>query len=220
MTTPPAPSGGRSFDAVLFDLGGVLLDIDFRRVFAHWAQSAGVPPAEVAQRFSFDEAYEAHEVGAIDAARYFAALRGTLGLDLTDEQFHAGWCSIFVGEMPGAAGLLASLAGRVPMHVFSNTNAAHHAWWAGRHAALLAPLQSVLCSHELGLRKPTRAGFDEVCRRIGAVPERVLFFDDTAANVTGARVAGLQAFQVGSVAAIARVLGTRGLVVTAEGMRP
>jgi FMN phosphatase YigB (HAD superfamily) len=211
MSPSPLPADHASVDAVLFDLGGVLVEIDFQRVFAHWARSAGVPTATVAGRFSFDASYEAHEVGAIDAAQYFAALRGTLGLELTDEQFQAGWCSIFGGEMPGAAGLLASLAGRVPMHVFSNTNAAHHAWWAERFATLLAPIGQVLCSHELGLRKPTRAGFDAVCERIGAAPGRVLFFDDTEANVAGAREAGLQAFHVGSVAAMARILDAASL---------
>jgi len=206
-----AEGAAEPVEAVLFDLGGVLLEIDFGRVFAHWAGAAGVPVARVADRFAFDAAYEAHEVGAIGATEYFESLRRTLGLTLTDRQWHDGWCAIFVGEMPGAAALLGELDGRVPMHVFSNTNAAHHAWWSVRHASLLAPLGRVICSHQLGLRKPEVAAFGAACERIGVAPGRVLFVDDSAVNVAGARDAGLQAHRVDSAEAIRRVLEATGL---------
>jgi len=51
-----------SVDALLFDVGGVLIDI-FHRTFASWARSAGVTIDAVVQSFGFDGAYQAHERG-------------------------------------------------------------------------------------------------------------------------------------------------------------
>ena len=119
-----------SIDAWLFDLGGVLVQIDFQRVFAHWAEDAGVAVEHIAGRFGFDSAYEAHERGEISGAQYFAHLRHALGISLADEQFNRGWCAIFCGVIPGAAALVAQLAQARPVYVFSNTNAAHYACWS------------------------------------------------------------------------------------------
>jgi len=58
-------SGSRVVEALLFDLGGVVIDVDWRRVFDVWANGARVPAAEIAARFLFDERYEAHERGEI-----------------------------------------------------------------------------------------------------------------------------------------------------------
>ncbi|MGQ0434528.1 MAG: hypothetical protein ACT452_19240 [Microthrixaceae bacterium] len=62
-------------DVLLFDLGGVVIDIDFGRCTALWAASAGRDPEDVASRFAFDAAYEEHERGTLDAAGYFESLR-------------------------------------------------------------------------------------------------------------------------------------------------
>jgi putative hydrolase of the HAD superfamily len=53
-----------SADALLFDLGRVVLDIDFGKVMANWAGHAGCEPAELAARFSSrDEIFRRHETG-------------------------------------------------------------------------------------------------------------------------------------------------------------
>src|SRR2546421_13038946 len=94
-------------DALLFDLGGVVIDIDFSRAFAHWAACAGCDERLVRERFSPDAVYNRHEIGEIGIDEYFANLRSSLGIDLTHAQFLEGWNAIFIGEVPGIAGLLA-----------------------------------------------------------------------------------------------------------------
>ncbi len=190
-------------DALLFDLGGVILEIDFTRAFAAWAAAAGVAANAIAARFAFDEAYAAHERGEIGAAEYFASLRRSLGIGLSDTQFLAGWNAIFVGEIAGARELLAAAALRRPLYLFSNTCAVHREHWMPRFGELLRPFAQRFLSCEIGLRKPDPEAFTWVSRRIGVPPQRIAFFDDTAENVAGARTAGLRAFQVHSPAEIA-----------------
>jgi putative hydrolase of the HAD superfamily len=73
--------------ALLFDLGGVVIDFDFGRAFRRWAARAECDPAQLEERFSLDEAYEQHERGEIEASDYFAALRQSLGINISDEDF-------------------------------------------------------------------------------------------------------------------------------------
>ena len=193
-------------DALLFDLGGVLIRLDWDAVFAHWARCCGADAAALRSRFAFDHDYERHERGEIDAARYFEAVRRALGISIADAELAAGWNALFVGEIAETTRLVAQAAARMPVHLFSNTNAVHEAAWSRDYAQALRPFRRRFVSHEMGLRKPDRAAFEHVAREIGLPPGRILFFDDTDATVAGARAAGLQAVHVRSPDDVARAL--------------
>ena len=71
------PVTSPKIDALLFDLGGVVFEIDFNRMFARWAAYAGEEPETIRARFSLDAFYARHERGAALAtmiARVEAAL--------------------------------------------------------------------------------------------------------------------------------------------------
>jgi len=197
---------GEPVEALLFDLGGVLLQLDWDATFAHWAGCCGADPRALRERFKFDADYERHERGELDAAGYFASLRRSLGIDLSDADFNAGWSRIFVGEIVPTAALVARVGDRMPLYLFSNTNPAHYAAWSREYAELLRSFRRIFVSSALGVRKPERAAFERVAREIGVAPSRILFFDDTEANVAGARAAGLQAVHVRSPQDVAEAL--------------
>ncbi len=183
-------------EALLFDLGGVIVDVDFARVTRRWAAHAGGDAATLHARYAPDEYYRRHERGAIPDEAYWAALRGTLGIDICDAQFLDGWNAIFAGIIPGARDWIAPICARYPAYVFSNTNPAHERFWMAEYGETLAPFRKVFVSSSLGLRKPDKAAFDHVAREMGVPVSRILFFDDSLANVEGARAAGLQAVHV------------------------
>lgn len=193
-------------EALLFDFGGVITDIDFSRATACWAKHAGCDAALIAARYSHDEAYEKHERGEIDVTDYFATLRRSLGIDLSDAQFLDGWNAIFCGPIPGAAEWIGQACARLPVYAFSNTNRAHAAFWTPLYAQMLKPFRRVFLSSEIGLRKPDRDAFVFVAREMGVPIPRILFFDDMLANVEGARAAGLQAVHVQSNADVIAAL--------------
>ena len=183
-------------DALLFDLGGVVMGLDWEPMFRRWGDAGGVAPATLRGRYGFDEHYERHERGEIDELAYFASLRRSLGIDIGDDEFLAGWGAIFTDPVDETVALLERLRDRVPLYAFSNSNAAHHAVWSRKFEAALRNFRRVFVSSEIGLRKPERASFDYVSREIGVPNPRILFFDDTLVNVEGARAAGLQAVHV------------------------
>ena len=209
--TPPLLSPGTA-DALLFDLGRVVLDIDFSKVVACWAGHAGCEPAHLAGRFSWrDEFYQKHEKGEISDADFFAALRALLGVELSDAQFLEGWNKIFAGEMPGIAPLLQRAAQRLPLYAFSNTNAAHVEHFSETYAGVLGHFREIFLSSAIGLRKPDAAAYDHVVKAIGVPASRIVFFDDLAENIDGARACGLTAVHVTSPDDVAHALAALGI---------
>lgn len=203
MNLPLTPS---SVDVLLFDLGRVVLDINFDSVVARWADHAGCAPAELASRFVVNDSFKHHETGRIDDATFFADLRQSLGIGLSDAQFLEGWNAIFAGEMPGIAPLLAGAAQRLPLYAFSNTNPAHVAHFSKTYAGVLGHFREMFLSSNIGLRKPDAEAYDHVVKAIGAPASRILFFDDSVANIEGARARGLRAVHVTSMDDVARAL--------------
>ena len=183
-------------DALLFDLGGVVMGLDWQRAFQRWSRASHVPPEALAAMYAFDPPYERHERGEIGELDYYESLRRSLRIDIPDHEFRAGWGAIFTEPIHETVALLERLRDRVPLYAFSNTNAAHHAVWSRKFEAALANFRRVFVSSQMGLRKPERASFDYISREIGVPGSRILFFDDTRANVDGARDAGLQAVHV------------------------
>ncbi|CCD85745.1 Putative Haloacid dehalogenase-like hydrolase [Bradyrhizobium sp. ORS 285] len=198
-------------DALLFDLGRVVIDIDFGQVVARWAGHAGCAPQDLAARFMRDEVYQGHERGTVSDAAFFANLRRQLGIDISDAQFLDGWNAIFVGPMPGIAPLLARAASRLPLYAFSNTNQPHINHFSPVYADLLGHFREIFLSSSIGLRKPDAEAYEHVVQAIGVPAERIVFFDDLAENVEGARASGLKAVLVRSTDDVAAAMAALGL---------
>ena len=206
-----APLSPASADALLFDLGRVVLDIDFSKALACWAGHAGCTPAELVARFVREESYRHHEVGKIDDAGYFESLRQSFGFKLSDAQLLEGWNAIFAGEMPGIAPLLARAAKRLPLYAFSNTNNAHVEHFSVAYADVLGHFREIFLSSTIGLRKPDAEAYDHVVKAIGVPASRIVFFDDSADNIEGARSRGLIAVHVRSPDDVAKALAALGI---------
>ncbi len=184
-----------SVKALLFDLGGVLINIELDQTFAIWSKYSAVPAEVLKQRFSIDESYRKHECGQISAQQYFASLRSSLGIDLTDAEFEQGWMAMLGAEVQGMEALLQKCQ-QLPLYLFSNSNVIHHSYWLKRYQAMLEVFDKQFVSSSLGQRKPDTAAFLTVADAIAVEPANILFFDDTLENISGAKKAGLQAVHV------------------------
>jgi FMN phosphatase YigB (HAD superfamily) len=187
-----------SVDALLFDIGGVVIEIDFDRAFSHWALYSNQDREIIKSRFGFDSYYERHERGEIDASEYFASLRRSLGINIRDEEFMAGWNSIYVGEISGVVKLLLDLKEKLPIYGFTNSNLIHKSVWSEMFKDILTLFRKVFVSYEMGMRKPEPEAFEAISREIGVRLEHIRFFDDSLENITGAKKIGMQAVHVTS----------------------
>jgi len=196
--------------ALLFDLGGVLVDIDFSRALQHWQAHSSLSAEALAKAFRFDPAYEQHERGQLSSEAYFAHLATVLKLSASAKEIEAGWNAIFKGEITETRALVQHAGRALPCYAFTNTNGSHMRTWSALYPEVVQAFQRIFASHEIGMRKPEADAFAFVCTAMRCRPESVLFFDDLAENVEAAQAAGLQAVQVRSPRDVERALRAAG----------
>ncbi|MGQ7847769.1 HAD-IA family hydrolase [Granulosicoccus sp. 3-233] len=185
-------------EALLFDMGGVVLEVDFGKVFQAMEGLSALPLQAIRQRFSMDEAYRQHERGLLGEAAYLQHLREQLKLDAADADIVAAWNAIFGDEITEALDAIQAISHRYPCDGFTNTNATHQVYWDTVHPRIRQTFRHLFVSSEIGLRKPDAEAFEYISRSIGTPLQNILFFDDTPENIEGAARVGLQTVLVES----------------------
>jgi FMN phosphatase YigB (HAD superfamily) len=200
--------------ALLFDLGNVVIEIDFGRSLAAWHALAGRGPAtsKGPMDFDFDDEYRAHEAGLLDADAYFAHVARKFGLPADAAAIRDGWNALFVRAIDDTVAAIDAVRDRIPCHALSNTNATHIDAVRARFPGLLERFGTLFASHELRMRKPEARLFQHVLRCLDLPAQDVLFFDDLAENVDAARTLGFQAELVTQPGDVRRALRERGLM--------
>lgn len=193
---------------VIFDLGRVLVDIDFARgLFARLVDVSRDPPVEVGQNLTRDRLLVRLGTGQISPAEFHRELCRRAGLDLTFDDFARQWCDVF-SPMDGMETLFRDVAGRVPVGLLSDTDPLH---W--RHLLstfpILRQIPKPTLSFETGVLKPAPESYLAAARNVGVAPENCLFTDDVPANVEGAQRVGMDAILFRSAADLRRHLEER-----------
>lgn len=176
----------------IFDLGNVIVDIDFNRVLGTWSDLARVPLAQLKQRFTMGEAFHQHERGEISDEAFAKAMCHDLELPLSYEQFAHGWQAVFVALRPEVIDIMKTL--REQGHrvvVLSNTNALHTTFWPDEYPQIYAAADHVYLSQEMGMRKPEARIYQRVLELEGFSAADAVFFDDNADNIEGASRLGI-----------------------------
>ena len=199
--------------ALLFDLGGVVVEIDFNRAFAHWQPISRLSLAELKAAFTFDVPYQRHERGEITANEYFAHLAQHLQLQDDPARIAEGWNSIFIAEITETRRMVEAARAKLPCYAFTNTNPAHKAAWSAKFPGVVQAFDHIFVSSEIGYRKPDRSAFEFVARSVGVPKESILFFDDTLENVEGALASGLEVVHVRGPADVKAALQRLGCAV-------
>lgn len=151
------------------------------------------------------ECWADFEHGHIDedewGRRFFLPESGyTLDLARLKKEFSLGYWFV-----PGMEELALRLSRRVPVHVMSN----YPPWYDEVRERFV--LDRFVSGHHpsyvVGARKPAADYFERVLARIGIAPHELLFVDDVADNVAGARAVGCQALLFCSAADLAARVG-------------
>jgi putative hydrolase of the HAD superfamily len=180
-------------DAIVFDLGNVLLKYDERIARDRMAARTGKSAVEVESYFRTTPYATPLTLGKITGLEFYRTVAKDLGFDGDYGEFAAIWSEIFTPIKPMLE-LAAGLAPRRPRIILSNTNAIHMSY-VHEHFPQIREFDDQVLSHEVGLLKPDRAIYELTVRRSGCEAARMLFIDDLQANVEGARGAGMQSIR-------------------------
>ncbi|MBW7984239.1 glucose-1-phosphatase [Enterobacillus tribolii] len=181
----------------IFDLGNVIVDIDFKRVLGVWSNFSGMPLATLSERFKMGDVFQQHERGTISDEEFAARLCDEMAIALSFEQFELGWQAIFVGLRPEVIEQmkkLRTMGNRVV--VLSNTNRLHSNYWPKHYPEVEAASDHMYLSQDLGMRKPDAEIYRYVLEKEGVAPGDVVFFDDNEENVVAAQALGIRAILV------------------------
>ncbi|MBX9496703.1 glucose-1-phosphatase [Yersinia enterocolitica] len=181
----------------IFDLGNVIVDIDFKRVLGVWSKLSSVPLATLSERFTMGEVFQQHERGEISDEDFARQLSDEMGLSLSFEQFAEGWQAVFVALRPEVISIMQKL--RAEGHrvvVLSNTNRLHCNYWPQHYPEVAAAADHMYLSQDLGMRKPEARIYQHVLSVENIPAEQAVFFDDVEANIVAARIEGIAGIHV------------------------
>jgi glucose-1-phosphatase len=196
---------------VVFDMDGVLCDYRIERRLARLAAWSGQSPDAIHAAI-WRSGFEAEaERGVISADDYLRGFGERLGYPLGAAQ----WVEARRAAMePDLAVLALARQLSVERLVGMFTN---NPWLLKRHIAEVFPAAPAIFgtravfSAELGRSKPDPEAFRRLATRLECAPEEILYFDDDATYVAGAREAGLSAHRVGGAAGVRAGLAEHGL---------
>ncbi|SCC53809.1 glucose-1-phosphatase [Kosakonia oryziphila] len=181
----------------IFDLGNVIVDIDFNRVLGAWSNFSRVPLATLKRSFIMGEAFHQHERGEISDEDFAKALCEEMEMPLSYEQFSTGWQAVFVALRSDVIEIMHKL--RVQGHrvvVLSNTNRLHTTYWPEQYPEIQAAADHIYLSQEMGMRKPEARIYQQVLSLEGFSADDAVFFDDNADNIAGAEQLGITSILV------------------------
>lgn len=201
-----------SYKAVIFDLGKVVFDLSFDRIFQYWATASNKRYAELKSKFQYDELFNKFEKDEISPDEFRMEVSSRLGLVLTAQEFDAGWCDLYLDAYSGIDALLADLQPCYQLVALTNTNRIHSRVWQTKYARTLRYFQRVFSSHELKARKPAAQAYQIVLDYLQIKPQQAVFLDDNSENVQGANQLGMKTILVTSYEQMLAELKTLGLL--------
>ncbi|MBI3682431.1 MAG: HAD family phosphatase [Acidobacteria bacterium] len=196
---------------VIFDLGGVIIPLDFARGYRTIAGRCRFSPQEIPKRIGATGLVPLLETGQISGEDFIRQLSTALDLDVSPQQFRQLWSSIFPPHTLIPESLVAGLKRNYRILLLSNTNTLHFEMILENYP-LLGLFDDFVLSYKVGALKPSRRIYEEAIARSGCRPEECFYTDDVAPYVEGAREAGIDAIQFHSYEQLLGEMERRGIV--------
>ncbi len=183
---------------LVFDLGGVVIDIDPAASFSAMQALAAPQVTAQDQLAEHVQLFLDYEKGIITDETFREGIRAiTQQPLLEDQRIDDAWCRMLLGVPAERITLLARLREQYRTFVLSNTNAIHVRAFnkiiegVSGYPAIDHFFEKVYYSHLLKLRKPEVEIYRSVLADSGLRPEETLFLDDRPENIQAAQQVGM-----------------------------
>jgi glucose-1-phosphatase len=182
---------------IIFDLGGVLLNIDFSLSQQAFAR-LGVPNfADYISLTNINHLFRQLETG-LEEDLFYEEFRTLSGQPLTNSEIRDAWNALLIQYRPKSIAVLPALKKKYKTFLLSNTNEIHtkafEQMFRNEFAqqSLDSQFHEVFYSQRIGHRKPNAAAYEFVLKRHELNPGETLFIDDSFANIEAANALGIQ----------------------------
>lgn len=201
---------GVMIDALILDLGNVLVFHDNELLFERMSAAFGVSREVLAARLD-TELWARVNRGGLPGDALRVELRARLGRELDRERWLELWnCHFRVHHAMLEA--IDALVGRVRLVLLSNTHDDHFGFLRPR-LPVLERFDGLVLSYEEGLVKPERGIYERALAVAGVPASRAAFFDDVPGYVAAAEALGISARVFSDVPAFVRDARALGIPV-------
>lgn len=189
-------------DAIVFDLGGVILNIDYQLPVKAF-KALGID--DFSKHFSQAQQtalLDNYETGRIRSDEFISEVSKFVKPGTTEAQIHAAWNSILLDLPEQRLFTLERAAENHRIFLLSNTNEIHidefnrYLLQAYSLPSLEPFFEKLYLSYEVGLRKPDRLIFEHVLADAGLKPETTLFIDDSIQHIQAASELGINTYHL------------------------
>jgi glucose-1-phosphatase len=193
----------RSIKNLIFDLGGVILDLSVDTTLSSFANLSGIEKNTVKKLFVTSPEFEFYEKGGISDEVFREFVKTLYKIDAPDESLDACWNAMLLGFPKKKLELLETLKGKYNVYLLSNTNNIHLEYInnillprVNHHTSLDDFFHRAYYSHRMKKRKPDAEIFEQVLVEGNFRPQETLFLDDNQSNVEGAGKLGIKTVHV------------------------
>ena len=181
-----------SIKVILFDLGGVLIELGESPVPSEWLPENTM--FTLSDWFSSETAVS-FEKGSITAQIFAETFKKDLNINVSPEEIIEHFTYWPIGLFPGTQELLQSLNPDYKLAVLSNTNELH---WPRIVDEFKIPkyFEHIFASHLLNKAKPELSIFQHVINVLKVEPGSILFLDDNPKNIEASKKLGMQGLHV------------------------
>ena len=185
-----------NFDVVVFDLGGVVIDLNYNATIQAFQELGSKDFQELYSQALQSDLFDRYETGQISSLHFINKLKELLPQHLTPNQIVSAWNAMIQEFQPDKLKFLEEMKATHTTALLSNTNDLHMDCVRRKlNNVSEKPLEDyfhyTFLSHELQMRKPNEEVFRFICEKMDVSPEKVLFVDDSIQHIEGAGKAGL-----------------------------
>ena len=187
---------------IIFDLGGVILDIDENIVYKE-LEKMGINVSELAQSKEFMDIFSKFDIGVYTAPTFRKKLKALLGQEkMTDQRFDAIWNSMLLDIPRERIEAIEKVKKHYKIFLMSNSNVIHYDLYVrdlqlrfgyNEFDELFNKSYFSFAEH---LEKPDPRFFELILDHEGLIPEETLFIDDTAENIKVAKSLGIHTYHI------------------------
>lgn len=187
----------QNIKAIVFDLGGVLLNLDFKKVSDAFKALEMEKFDELYSHSKADLLFEDLEINKMSEEVFCESLKRYTDKPITNEDVINAWNAILLDFRIESLAALKRLRKKYKLFLLSNTNSIHYTQFSKIFETTMdeksfnSLFDKAYYSHEIGLRKPDAEAFEYVLNENNLKPEETLFIDDSIQNIEGAKRVGM-----------------------------
>jgi glucose-1-phosphatase len=193
-----------SIKNLIFDLGGVILDLSVDQTMEQFSALSGLDKQRVKDLYVSTPGFEEYEKGLMNDKDFRDFVRAVFAVQSSDEEIDTCWTAMLLGLPIRKLNLLQSLKKNFSVYLLSNTNNIHLNYinqimlpgitHSGN--SLDSYFHRAYYSHIMKKRKPNADIFEQVLNENALLAHETLFLDDNLPNIEGAKQLGIQTVHV------------------------